>query len=118
MKEAKEIELKLRILIQNYDEKFVGLQVSLKETNEAYGNFKGQMEKVDEKTKELEKETVGWQNRWQESNVSLIRMTNSHQKLQTDLSKVHESLIKMTSLYRALDKDRSDLLKKLNRADV
>lgn len=46
MKNAKELELELRRLIQDYDDKFNQLQKALEETNGAYGVFKGDMDKV------------------------------------------------------------------------
>lgn len=46
MKNAKELELELRVLIQDYDQKFSQLQKALEETNGAYGLFKGDMDKV------------------------------------------------------------------------
>ena len=49
MKASKETELQLRMLIQSYDEKFAGLQRSLKETNTAYEGFKGEMDTVQSK---------------------------------------------------------------------
>jgi len=46
MKEAKETEINLRLLLQNYDDKFNGLQKALKETNGAYEEFKSEMTRV------------------------------------------------------------------------
>lgn len=46
MKNAKELELELRVLIQDYDEKFSQLQKALEETNGAYGIFKDDMDMV------------------------------------------------------------------------
>jgi len=46
MKNAKELELELRILIQDYDQKFSQLQKALEETNVAYSVFKDDMDKV------------------------------------------------------------------------
>lgn len=46
MKEAKETEINLRLLLQNYDEKFNGLQSALKDTNGAYEEFKAEMSRV------------------------------------------------------------------------
>lgn len=46
MKEAKETEINLRLLLQNYDEKFNGLQSALKDTNGAYEEFKSEMSRV------------------------------------------------------------------------
>lgn len=46
VKVAKQTELQLRELLQNYDNKFEGLQKALQETNTAYDGFKGEMSKV------------------------------------------------------------------------
>ena len=46
MKEAKQTELGLRVLLQKYDEKFKSLQGALTETNTAYDTFAQEMAKV------------------------------------------------------------------------
>jgi len=46
MKNAKDHELQLRVVIQKYDEKFVTLQTELKDTNLSYGTFKQDMDMV------------------------------------------------------------------------
>lgn len=46
MKEAKETEISLRNLLHTYDEKFIGLQKALQDTNGAYEEFKSEMTKV------------------------------------------------------------------------
>jgi len=72
IKEAKTTEIDLRKNIQNYDEKFNGLQHALSQTNNAYGDFKKEMEKVTWRTKQLEKDTQTWQKRWEETNAALL----------------------------------------------
>lgn len=47
LKDAKELELQLRQKLQNYDEKFTGLQSELEKTNSGYKTFSGEMDKVD-----------------------------------------------------------------------
>jgi len=59
VKESKESELKLRQLLQNYDQKFEGLQKALKETNTAYDGFKGEMAKVCNR-KSLHSQNLQW----------------------------------------------------------
>ena len=46
MKDAKQTELGLRVLLQKYDEKFKSLQGALTETNTAYDTFAQEMAKV------------------------------------------------------------------------
>ncbi|CAG7833257.1 unnamed protein product [Allacma fusca] len=117
IKVAKETENGLRALIQNYDDKFTGLQKALQDTNGAYNDFKSEMEKVTLRTKELEKDTMKWQQRWEESNAALTLMTGSYEKIKVELVKSHDSLATMTNLCRALQTERKDLLQKLKPGD-
>ncbi|CAL8121942.1 unnamed protein product [Orchesella dallaii] len=117
MKNAKELELELRILIQDYDQKFSQLQKALEETNVAYGVFKDDMDKVALRAKDLETETLIWQKKWDESNEELSGMTKNHNDLQTNLFNVHEKLIKITGLYRVLEKERYEMMTKLGRQE-
>lgn len=48
VKDAKQTELSLRGMLQNYDEKFNGLQKALKDTNGSYEEFRSEMTKVRE----------------------------------------------------------------------
>ena len=69
------------------------------------------------RTKELEKDTLKWQQRWEESNAALILMRKNHEKLQTELNKSHESLETMTNLCRALQNERKELLSEIHAKD-
>lgn len=57
----------------------------------------------------MEKETVKWQQRWEESNTALSRMRINYQKVQEDLGRSKESLDKMKSLCRMLHNENRDL---------
>jgi len=115
MKDAKEQELELRKTLQGYDEKFTTLQGSLSSTNTAYNAFSGDMQAMAKKTRALETETLEWQKRWEENNSRLVTITKDHEAIQIEVGKCHDSLFKITSLYHALDKERTSLLKKLGR---
>jgi hypothetical protein len=63
----------------------------------------------------LEKDTQDWQKKWEVNNIDLMGITKSHEQMQNEVTKLHENLIKMTTLYQQLDKEKSQLLKKLGR---
>jgi len=63
----------------------------------------------------LEEETTKWQKRWEVNNQELMQVTEINEKLQNELIKVHDSLVTVTNLYKALDKERTELMKKLGR---
>jgi len=69
--------------------------------------------KVSGRTKDLEKETVKWQQRWEDSNAALHRMVQNYQKVQEELNKSQDSLEKMKSLCRTLHSDNRKLLTEL-----
>lgn len=70
------------------------------------------------RAKELEAETISWQQKWDDSNDELAEMTRNHEKLQTNLCQVHEKLIKITNLYRVLEKERYELMTKMGRGEL
>lgn len=63
----------------------------------------------------MEEETTKWQKRWEVNNQELMQVTEINEKLQNELIKVHDSLVTVTNLYKALDKERTELMKKLGR---
>jgi predicted nucleic acid-binding Zn-ribbon protein len=63
----------------------------------------------------LETETMEWQKRWEENNSKLVTITRDIEAIQIEVGRVHESLLKMTNLYHALDKERSSMMKKLGK---
>lgn len=65
----------------------------------------------------METETLSWQKKWDDSNDELAQLTKNHEILQLKLCNVHEHLIKMTGLYRVLEKERYDLMTKLGRQE-
>lgn len=73
---------------------------------------------VASRAKNLEIETLTWQKKWDESNDELAKLTKNHEVLQNNLCQVHEKLIKITGLYRVLEKERYDLMTKLGRQEL
>lgn len=71
------------------------------------------MFQVTNRTRELEQETLKWQNRWEESTQALKLMKGNHEKLQGELVSSEQSLEKMTGLCRALQNERKGLLEEL-----
>jgi chromosome segregation ATPase len=113
MKESKETEAQLRTLLQSYEKKFEGLQTALSETNSAYETFKSEMGKVNSRTKDLDKESLKWQKRWEESNDALRKIEQNNAKLEGDLSNAKASLAKMMELCRNLQVERKNMLTEL-----
>jgi len=70
------------------------------------------------RAKDLEQETLLWQKKWDDSNEELAGMTKNHEELQTNLCNVHEKLIKITGLYRVLEKERYEMMTKLGRQEA
>lgn len=61
----------------------------------------------------MEKETLKWQNRWEESTKALKLMKENHDKLQGELTNSEQSLEKMKGLCRALQTERKELFDEL-----
>jgi predicted nuclease with TOPRIM domain len=57
-----------------YTEKYEEFQGTLQKSNEVFGSFKTEMEKMTKKIKKLEKESVMWKSRWENSTKALVEM--------------------------------------------
>jgi hypothetical protein len=66
------------------------------------------------RTKQLEMETIKWQQRWEESNTALNKMRENYTRVQDDLVKSKDSLEKMKGLCRTLHNENRDLQSELN----
>lgn len=74
--ELSQNELQLRAELNMYTSKYEEFQSVLTKSNETFGNFKTDMEKMAKQIKRLEKETIQWKNKWEVSNIALATMSD------------------------------------------
>lgn len=106
-------EINLRNQITMYDEKYDEFQKALARSNEVFGGFKGEMEKMSKKMCKLEKEVSTWKQRWEGSHRALLEMAEEKQKADQELSQSNRQVLTLQRLCRTLQGERSNLLAKL-----
>uniref|UniRef100_A0A1B6EY18 Alpha-taxilin n=1 Tax=Cuerna arida TaxID=1464854 RepID=A0A1B6EY18_9HEMI len=106
-------EVNLRNQISMYNDKYDEFQKALARSNDVFGGFKGEMEKMSKKICKLEKETSSWKQRWERSHNALLEMAADKQKSEQELAVVSRQLATLQGLCRTLQTERSNLLAKL-----
>jgi len=106
-------EVNLRNQISLYNDKYDEFQKALARSNDVFGGFKGEMEKMSKKICKLEKETSSWKQRWERSHNALLEMAADKQKSEQELAVVSRQLATLQGLCRTLQTERSTLLAKL-----
>ncbi|RZF49289.1 hypothetical protein LSTR_LSTR011813 [Laodelphax striatellus] len=111
-------EINLRKQISLYNEKYDEFQRALAKSNEVFGGFKVEMDKMSKKILKLEKETITWKQRWENSHQALLSMADDKQKTDQQLGLVNRKLAALQGLCRTLQTERSAMLAKLKEAGI
>ncbi|XP_054271947.1 alpha-taxilin [Macrosteles quadrilineatus] len=106
-------EVNLRNQISMYNDKYDEFQKALARSNDVFGGFKGEMEKMSKKICKLEKETSSWKQRWERSHNALLEMAADKQKSEQELAVVSRQLVTLQGLCRTLQTERTTMLAKL-----
>lgn len=111
--ELQTTEVNLRSQISLYTDKYDEFQNALSRSNEVFGGFKGEMEKMSKKICKLEKETSSWKQRWEKSHQALLEMAADKQQRDSELALATRQLAQMQKLCRTLQAERTSLLAQL-----
>lgn len=103
-------ETSLRSQLAVYTDKYDEFQNALVKSNQVFGGFKEQMEKMSKKIKKLEKESLTWKQRWETSKTALIDMCAEKQAGEERSAR---QLHHMQGLCRTLQAERAVLLSSL-----
>lgn len=102
-------ETQLRAQVSLYTEKYEEFQGTLSKSNEVFGSFKSEMDKMTKRIKKLEKETAMWRSRWENSNKALIDMAEEKTRSDKEIGGLNMKVRKLESLCRALQAERNKL---------
>ncbi|KAJ8708984.1 hypothetical protein PYW07_008810 [Mythimna separata] len=103
-------ETSLRGQLAVYTDKYDEFQNALVKSNQMFGGFKEQMEKMSKKIKKLEKESLSWKTRWETSQTALLDMCGERQASEERAAAASRQLQHMQSLCRTLQAERTVLL--------
>ncbi|VVC99553.1 unnamed protein product [Leptidea sinapis] len=106
-------ESALRSQLAIYTDKYDEFQNALVKSNQVFGGFKEEMEKMAKKIQKLEKESLSWKNRWEMSQKALLEMCGEMQNREEKVAIANKHLAQMQSLCRTLQAERTVLLNTL-----
>ncbi|CAH2054966.1 unnamed protein product, partial [Iphiclides podalirius] len=111
-------ETSLKGQLAVYTDKYDEFQTALVKSNQVFGGFKEQMEKMSKKIQKLEKESLSWKKRWETSQTALLDMCGERQATEERASATNRQLHHMQSLCRTLQAERTLLLNTLKEHNI
>ncbi|XP_064627866.1 alpha-taxilin-like isoform X2 [Lineus longissimus] len=102
-------EQQLRTQLALYTDKYEDFQSTLQKSNDVFNTFKGEMEKMSKKIKKLEKETMVWKTRCENSNKVCLEMAEEKQRRDQEMVQLQSKNQKLEKLCRALQVERNTL---------
>ncbi|XP_075984694.1 beta-taxilin [Anticarsia gemmatalis] len=111
-------ETNLRSQLAVYTDKYDEFQNALVKSNQMFGGFKEQMDKMSKKIKKLEKESLSWKSRWETSQTALLDMCGERQASEERAAASARQLQHMQSLCRTLQAERTVLLGTLKEHNI
>ncbi|XP_072369820.1 beta-taxilin isoform X2 [Scyliorhinus torazame] len=109
----KEQETLLKAQLKLYAEKFEEFQGTLTKSNEMFGSFKEDMEKMTKRMKKLEKETIMWKTKWEACNKALLDMIEEREVRFKEYECFQVKIQRLENLCRALQEERTELYKNI-----
>eukprot|EP00731_Ephydatia_muelleri_P032196 Em0023g703a len=106
-------EMDLRGQLAMYSEKFEEFQQALSKSNDVFGTFKKEMDKMSKTIATLDKESTLWKSRYEKCNKSLLDVSEERTGLQQNIQTLKAKNDKLEKLCRALQLERAELNKKL-----
>ncbi|CAF4840625.1 unnamed protein product [Pieris macdunnoughi] len=101
-----------------YTDKYDEFQNALVKSNQVFGGFKEQMEKMSKKIQKLEKESLSWKKRWETSQTALLDMCGERQASEEKAVAANRHLHHMQGLCRTLQAERTVLLTTLKENNI
>ncbi|KPJ10665.1 Gamma-taxilin [Papilio machaon] len=101
-----------------YTDKYDEFQTALVKSNQLFGGFKEQMDKMSKKIQKLEKESLSWKKRWETSQTALLDMCGERQASEERAAASTRQLHRMQGLCRTLQAERTTLLNTLKEHNI
>ena len=111
--EIAERESVLRTQMNDYGEKFKGLQESLTQCNQVFANFKKDTDKLQKRIKSSEKERLVAEKLAQKNGKELAEILEKHEPLKKEAANLKKQKDRMETLCRTLTQERAELKEKL-----
>lgn len=112
------VEVHLREQVNMYSDKYGEFQDSLKKSHNIFVGYKGDMEKMSKKIRNLEKDSTNWKAKWERSNAALIDLMSEKQVRDEHIMKTARQLFQLQKLCRTLQNERTAYFKALEENKV
>ncbi|XP_043920678.1 beta-taxilin isoform X2 [Protopterus annectens] len=109
----KDQELLLKKQLSLYTEKFEDFQKTLAKSNDVFATFKKEMDKMTNKMKKLEKETLTWKSRFENCNKALLDMIEEKGVRNREYECFQMKIERLEKLCRAMQEERNELYKRI-----
>ncbi|XP_036675255.3 alpha-taxilin [Drosophila suzukii] len=118
IKDLTDREHQLKEQLNIYTAKYDDFQQSLQKSNEVFGSYKVELEKMSKHTKKIEKEALGWRQKYEKANAMVIDLA-TEKNLQTQHSeRLQKQIQQLQKLLRALQLERTTLHKCLRDNEI
>ncbi|XP_068155759.1 alpha-taxilin [Drosophila tropicalis] len=109
IKALTEREQQLKEQLNIYTAKYDDFQQSLQKSNEVFGSYKVELEKMSKNSKKIEKEALGWRQKYEKSNAMVIELATEKQLRDQQADRLHKQVVQLQKLLRALQLERTSL---------
>ncbi|KAH8334970.1 hypothetical protein KR074_012373 [Drosophila pseudoananassae] len=113
IKDLTEREHQLKEQLNIYTAKYDDFQQSLQKSNEVFGSYKVELEKMSKHTKKIEKEALGWRQKYEKANAMVIDLATEKQLSSQHTDRLQKQIQQLQKLLRALQQERTTLHKSL-----
>lgn len=107
LRDLQQVEVHLREQVNMYSDKYGEFQDSLKKSHNIFVGYKGDMEKMSKKIKNLEKDSGSWKSKWEKSNAALLDLLSEKQIRDEHIHKTARQMFQLQKLCRQLQNERT-----------
>lgn len=118
IKDLTEREQQLKEQLNIYTAKYDEFQQSLKKSNEVFGSYKIELEKMSKHTKKIEKEALGWRQKYEKANGMVIELATEKQQRDQQAERLQKQVDQLQKLLRALQLERTTLHQTLREKNI
>ncbi|XP_017026918.1 alpha-taxilin [Drosophila kikkawai] len=118
IKDLTEREHQLKEQLNIYTAKYDDFQQSLQKSNEVFGSYKQELEKMSKHTKKIEKEALGWRQKYEKANAMVIDLATEKQVQTQHSDRLQKQIQQLQKLLRALQQERTALHKALRDNEI
>ncbi|KAL7728410.1 hypothetical protein ACLKA6_005171 [Drosophila palustris] len=118
IKELTEREQQLKEQLNIYTAKYDDFQQSLQKSNEVFGSYKVELEKMSKHTKKIEKEALGWRQKYEKANAMVIELATEKQQRDQLSERLQKQVEQLQKLLRALQLERTTLHQTLREQNI